>query len=374
MGTRKNILLITADQHRGDCFGFEGRGVRTPDLDLLASSGTVFGACTVASPVCQPSRAPLLTGVLPRTHGVVDNGIDLLEEVAVDGFAAHLSREGYRTALIGKAHFSTHHTFKPTGTPECRQSMDRYDQSWHGSYMRFNYVELVVEGHNQFPRERPPSGQQYERWYYADSLGDLKNEAYTRNDGPDVRGAPQTWHSGLPPAWHNSTWIADRTIAYLNQSSDEPFCLWASFPGPHHPFDCPLPWSLLHDPARVYLPPYRQLDLDRRPWWHRASLEGTPALSGEMREIREKFSRIGQLPDEQLREVIANYYGMTLLSGQKPSRLNWLELPGSCEAMLLSARACCNGIFSKSVTDGICSSVYSEGSRCNSFLTIATST
>lgn len=317
----KNILFITADQHRGDCFGFEGRGVHTPHLDRLALDGTVFGACTTASPVCQPSRASLLTGVLPRTHGVVDNGIDLPEEVASNGFATHLGKAGYRTALIGKAHFSTSHTFDPTGTPECRQSMHLYDDTWHGPYMGFQHVELVVEGHNQFPPERPPSGQHYERWYYADGLGDLKNEAYQRNDGPDVGDAPQTFHSGLPVAWHNSTWVADRTIAYLNEDSEKPFCLWASFPDPHHPFDCPLPWSLLHNPAEVDLPPHRTLDLERRPWWHRASLEGTPALSGELREIREKFSRIGQLSDEQLREVIANYYGMISLIDHNVGRI-----------------------------------------------------
>ena len=37
---RPNILLITSDQHRGDCFGFEGRAVKTPHLDLLAREGT----------------------------------------------------------------------------------------------------------------------------------------------------------------------------------------------------------------------------------------------------------------------------------------------------------------------------------------------
>ena len=74
---RPNILLITSDQQRGDCFGFEGRRVRTPHLDLLARDGTRFSACITPNLVCQPSRASILTGLLPRTHGVCDNGIDL---------------------------------------------------------------------------------------------------------------------------------------------------------------------------------------------------------------------------------------------------------------------------------------------------------
>ena len=34
-----NILFITSDQHRGDCYGFEKRKVKTPHLDELASGG-----------------------------------------------------------------------------------------------------------------------------------------------------------------------------------------------------------------------------------------------------------------------------------------------------------------------------------------------
>ncbi len=45
MTRRPNILMITSDQQRGDCFGFEGRRVRTPHLDQLANEGTRFGAC-----------------------------------------------------------------------------------------------------------------------------------------------------------------------------------------------------------------------------------------------------------------------------------------------------------------------------------------
>ena len=119
MTDRPNLLLITSDQQRGDCFGFEGRPVRTPHLDEMASAGTRFSTCITPNVVCQPARASILTGLLPRTHGVSDNGIDLADAAAERGFAARLTEHGYRTGLLGKAHFTTHNTFKPTGTPEC---------------------------------------------------------------------------------------------------------------------------------------------------------------------------------------------------------------------------------------------------------------
>ena len=111
MSPAPNILLVTSDQQRGDCLGVEGRSVRTPHLDRLAAQGTRFTACITPNVVCMPARASLLTGLLPLTHGTHDNGIDLDEQVAEGGFAGSLSRAGWHSAFIGKAHFSS--TIRP---------------------------------------------------------------------------------------------------------------------------------------------------------------------------------------------------------------------------------------------------------------------
>lgn len=167
-----NIILITSDQQRGDCYGFAGRKIRTPHLDRLAAQGTRFDACIAPCPVCQPSRASILTGQLPLTHGVCDNGIDLRPEVGQQGFAAQLSGAGYDTALIGKAHFSTTQTFQPTGKPECKSSSADFPPDWHGPYMGFDHVELTTQGHwhKIRPPVTPPSGQHYEHWFF-DTVG-----------------------------------------------------------------------------------------------------------------------------------------------------------------------------------------------------------
>jgi arylsulfatase A-like enzyme len=311
-GKQPNILLITSDQQRGDCFGFEGRRVRTPHLDQLARDGTRFAACITPNVVCQPSRASILTGLLPRTHGVCDNGIDLDPAYGSRSFPEALHRAGYATGFLGKAHFATMHTFKATGTPECRYSMDRYAADWTGPYMGFRYVELVTEGHNHWLPMKPPFGQHYSRWYYADGNGDERNRLY-QTQLPPLSTAAQTFHSALPPAWHNSTWIGDRTIEFLRANRDKPFCVWASYPDPHHPFDAPDPWSRMHDPDDVELPAHRTLDYERRPWWHKAAMEGKPIIQEDLRRIREEYSRIPQQNDRQLRELIANYYGMISL-------------------------------------------------------------
>jgi arylsulfatase A-like enzyme len=320
MTDRLNILLITSDQHRGDCYGFEGRRVKTPHLDNMARQGTRFGACITPNLICQPSRASILTGQLPMTHGVSDNGVDLDPVLGEDGFAGCFARAGYDTALIGKAHFATSHTFVPTGTPECRESSKNYSADWYGPYMGFRHVELMIEGHNNWPPMKPPHGQHYERWYHMNGQGDALTQLYQTHLPPDA-GALQTWHSALPAAWHNSTWVGDRTVAYLREHANRPFCLWASFADPHHPFDAPEPWSRLHSPDDVELPRHRTLDLERRPWWHRRSLEGTPALPDDLRMHRQSLTRLPFQNDAQIRALIANYYGMISLVDHNVGRI-----------------------------------------------------
>lgn len=320
--TRPNILLISADQHRADCFGFEGRNIKTPHLDQLAADGTHFSNCITPTVVCQPARASILTGQLCRTHGVHDNGIDLEPEIGEKGFAGSLAAAGYNTAYFGKAHFSTYHTFEKTGTPECLKSSADYPETWNGPYMGFNHVELMLVGHNWWAPEKPPGGQHYERWFHADGRGDEKIKAMWGNAG-DTKDAAQTWHSKLPPAWHNSTWTADRTIEWLKhgRDEDEPFCAWVSFPDPHHPFDAPEPWSRLHAPEDVDLPKDRERNFESRPWWHEAVLTAEPTGSKEGAEIRKAYSRIPPQTDEQLREIIANTYGQIALIDHNVGRI-----------------------------------------------------
>ena len=315
-----NFLLISADQQRGDCLGVEGRRIKTPHLDGLSAEGTRFTAAITPNAVCQPARASILTGLLPLTHGVHDNGIDLDPATGEKGFAGALARAGYDTAFFGKAHFATYHTFEATGTPESLTSSADYGPEWHGPYMGFAHVEMMLIGHNWFPPEAPPRGQHYERWFHADGRGAEKIRAYRRNAG-DTRGAAQTWHSELPVVWHNSTWTADRTIEWLRQDRAAPFCTWVSFPDPHHPFDCPEPWSRLHDPAEVDLPARRRRTFEGRPWWHERVLTAEPVGPKRSAEVRKRFSRMGEQTDEQLREIIANTYGQIALIDHNVGRI-----------------------------------------------------
>src|SRR5690348_10188257 len=102
-----NVLLIATDQHTARTLGAYGDPLEaTPNLDRLAAAGTTFTRCRTQNPFCQPSRATMLTGTYPSTHGVVRNGIDLPDDSP--SIAARFAGAGFATALFGKAHFASY--------------------------------------------------------------------------------------------------------------------------------------------------------------------------------------------------------------------------------------------------------------------------
>jgi arylsulfatase A-like enzyme len=108
---RPNIVLIVTDNQSQLLLGSYGnRDVRTPNIDSLAEEGMKFTRAYSVSGVCSPTRASLLTGLLPSQHGV-HNGLPSVfgveDYAAVEEFRSlpqTLAEAGYSTALIGKYH------------------------------------------------------------------------------------------------------------------------------------------------------------------------------------------------------------------------------------------------------------------------------
>jgi len=111
MKTRPNIIFIVADDMGyGDMSKFNGGLSRTPVLDSLADEGVCLTQHYAASPVCNPSRASLLTGRYPHRTGSIDTfdhlgceRLSLRERTIAD----ILKNSGYATGLVGKFHNGT---------------------------------------------------------------------------------------------------------------------------------------------------------------------------------------------------------------------------------------------------------------------------
>ena len=96
-----DILIYLADDHsRRDCSPYGSREIRTPQLDALAGDGLLFDSAFVASPACAPSRAALLTGLMPSRNGAEENHSQPRPEIKK--LPAYLQELGYEVAAFGK--------------------------------------------------------------------------------------------------------------------------------------------------------------------------------------------------------------------------------------------------------------------------------
>lgn len=124
LAAKPNVIIILADDAGYADFGFQGsREIETPNIDLLARSGTVFEQAYATTPFCSPSRAGLLTGRHPLRYGYEFNlthdpppgvdrrymGLAVEERTVGDLFRA----AGYRTIAVGKWHLGLEAQFHP---------------------------------------------------------------------------------------------------------------------------------------------------------------------------------------------------------------------------------------------------------------------
>ena len=110
--SRPNVLCILTDDQgvwAAGCYG--NSEIRTPHIDRIAETGVRFDRFFVATPVCSPSRATLLTGRIASQHGVHDwiRGGNVGEDAAsyLEGETAYtdiLAAHGWRCGLSGKWH------------------------------------------------------------------------------------------------------------------------------------------------------------------------------------------------------------------------------------------------------------------------------
>jgi arylsulfatase A-like enzyme len=99
------VIVITHDTGRH--LGAYGRSVATPNLDRLATEGVLFEQAFCTAPQCSPSRASVLTGLMPHRHGLiglVHRGFNLKPEALRRTLPALLGQAGYSTHLFGFQH------------------------------------------------------------------------------------------------------------------------------------------------------------------------------------------------------------------------------------------------------------------------------
>lgn len=166
-----------------------------------------------------------------------------------------------------------------------------------GDFYGFEHVEVAADHADR------ASGD-YLLWARSERP-DFDKLVGPENALPDNRiHAPQAWRTAVPEELYSTTWIADRSEAWLadRAGDDAPFFLQMSFPDPHHPFTPPGRYWDMYDPDDMILPvSFGKGDLPPL----RAMRE---ALSGgtDPRDNQNPFA----VTEEEARQIIALTFGM----------------------------------------------------------------
>lgn len=136
---RPNVVFVLADQWRAHSTGYNGDvnlRSRTPNIDRMAATGLNFTNCISVCPLSSPTRASLLTGQYPTTHGIFLNDLHLRDEALT--MAEIYKEAGYQTAYIGKWHLDG--MGRSNFTPRARRQGFEY---WKGLECSHDYNHLL---------------------------------------------------------------------------------------------------------------------------------------------------------------------------------------------------------------------------------------
>lgn len=238
-----NVVIIFADdQGYGDLGCFGSRTIKTPNLDRLAREGRKFTSFLVASPVCTPSRAALLTGCYPKRVGMHQHvlfptsakGLNPAEHTIAD----QLKGRGYATACFGKWHLGH--------LPEVLPRAQGFDV-----YFGIPYSNDMNHPDNQ---GRPPGGPAG-----MDALWTDPDSSLTRWHTPLVENEEIV---ELPVDQRTITRrYTQRAIDFIREHRDRPFFVYLPHSMPHIPLY--VPDDIRDpDPLRAYVNTIEHVDAE----------------------------------------------------------------------------------------------------------------
>ena len=220
-----NLLLVTADQWRGDSVGCAGHpAVATPNVDRLAAEGVRFTRHFGQATPCGPARASLFTGLYALNHRSITNGTPL------DGRHTHLARElralGRAPAVFGYTDTSLDPRGRHPADPQLR-SMEGFAPEW-------DVVQPLLED--------------AEPW-----LAWLEEQGYGRLQLNDVYGGALGDPAPFSAVHSEAAFLTERFLGWLRRR--EPgWCAHLCFVKPHPPLVAPSPYHAAVHPDDVPAP------------------------------------------------------------------------------------------------------------------------
>ncbi|MBC8352026.1 MAG: sulfatase [Planctomycetes bacterium] len=221
---KPNILFIAIDDQNDwiGCLGGHPQA-KTPHIDRLAGQGTVFLNAHCQSPLCNPSRTSLMTGLRPSTTGIYGlapwfRTLDEYKDIV--SLPQHLRNNGYRTYTTGKIYH---------GGYGRKKNDDEFDVVGTGPSVGVRPKEMLVK--------TTPNPHPLVDW------GVFPHQDEDKGD------------------WKVASWAVDQ----LEEMPDEPFFMSVGFFLPHVPCYATQKWFDLHPEESLQLPLIQANDRDDTP-------------------------------------------------------------------------------------------------------------
>jgi arylsulfatase A-like enzyme len=279
--SKPNVLFIALDDLRPELGCYGQSHILSPNIDKLAAGGVVFRRAYCQYPVCNATRASLLTGLRPDSTGVSDNRTHFRKKVPeVITLPQQFKEHGYITQAFGKL--------------------------YHGAFA----TAYVGRAFDDPPSWNGPHWYGSPQYYFTPHGIEVARQVYVKKYGKPS-AAPDDWKTefvqGLateaPEVPDNTLYDGDMTDCAIRALSDlkgKSFFLAVGYLKPHLPFVAPKKYWDLYDRAKVTLP---------RP---SAAPKDAPTValhnSGELRGQYTDMRGPQPLTEAQARELRHGYY------------------------------------------------------------------
>lgn len=234
---KPNVLLIMVDDMNDWVGAFGGnKQAITPNMDALASKSVIFKNAYCSAPLCNPSRASILTGYRPSTTGVYGNSEHFRDLKGFENtitLPQYFERNGYKTAAAGKIFHSPRGTAKiPKPGSDPGSFQEEHKGGLGGKYPNKEHMQ----SHGLNLKERGVTGSFIRSfdWYPVDVEDEDNND----------------WKS------------ADYCAKFLEQEHDKPFFVACGIFRPHLPWFAPEKYFDLYDLEGIIIPEVKENDLD----------------------------------------------------------------------------------------------------------------
>ncbi|MCL2896906.1 choline-sulfatase [Brenneria tiliae] len=281
LSRKPNIVILMADQLTAGALSAYGNKItKTPNIDKLSRQGVVFESAYCNSPLCAPSRATLMTGLLNSANNVFDNAAEFSAEQPT--FCHYLRVQGYHTILAGKMHFcgpDQLHGFNERLTTDIYPADFGWTPDWRNPEVRLD-------------------------WYH--------NMSSVIDAGTCIRTNQLDFDD-------EAVFLTRQKLFDIaRQGNQQPFMLLMSLTHPHDPFAIPQPYLDRYSPQDIDLPQVNAAQVPSDP--HSRRLRKIYQLTDDL------------LSDEQVRRARHAYYGaVSYVDDQFGAVLATLEETGLAE-------------------------------------------